>query len=57
MGVDRTPALAPGQRALIVLEIKGPINAEAAKAFDDALKLLLEARDATQRVGQVVLKL
>ena len=57
MGVDRTPALAPGQRALIVLEVKGPINAEAAKAFDDALKLLLEAREATQRVGQVVLKL
>jgi hypothetical protein len=57
MGVDRTPTLDESQRALIVIEIKGPLNLEGARAFDQALKLLLEERDATTRVGVVRLKL
>jgi hypothetical protein len=54
MGVDRTPALGPGQRALIVIEVKGPLNKKAAEEFDNALALLLEERDATKRVGLVL---
>ena len=57
MGVDRTPTLDPSQRALIVIEIKGPLSLEGAQAFDQARKLLLEERDATTRVGVVRLKL
>lgn len=57
MGVDRTPNLDQGQRALIVIEIKGPLNLEGARAFDAALKLFLEQRDAMTRVGVVTLTL
>jgi hypothetical protein len=54
MGVDRTPALRRGERALIVIEIKGPLSERAAREFDEALALLLEQRDKTRRAGLMV---
>jgi hypothetical protein len=51
MGVDKTPTLRRGERALIVIEVKGPLSEKAAKEFDEALALLLEQHSRTRRAG------
>lgn len=52
MGIDRTPHLSGGQKAVIVLEIKNPINVED---FDAKLRALLQQFTVNQNSTSVPL--
>lgn len=54
MGMDKTPTLGAGQRVIIMVQIKGPLNQQHAQAFDTALNDLLQQFNNTSRAGVVV---